>query len=297
MELRTLGIVGGGSMGKSIAEKVASRGIRVIILERSAERAAEARAELVANLDQELAKWGITQAEKQVTLGRVSFTADAAELAGADLLIEAVHEDLGAKQDVMRRLGAICPADRVFITNTSTLSVTEIAAASGRADRVIGMHFMFPVTRSPIVEVVRGAETSDATYALALEFARVLDKTPITVFESAGYVITRAVLPFVNEAAHIVMEGVASAEDVDKAIRMGFEFKFGPLEYADRVGLDKILGWMELLFRESGDPKYRPCPLLRKLVRAGHLGRKVGRGFFVYRDRQRVEALDGGVKA
>jgi 3-hydroxybutyryl-CoA dehydrogenase len=188
----------------------------------------------------------------------------------------------------MRRLGETCHRDRIFITNTSTLSITEIAAASLRPDRVVGMHFMHPVTRSPIVEVIRGAETSDATYATAMALARALDKTVIQVFEYPGYVVTRAVIPILNEAMHIVMEGVASAEDVDLALRLGYEFKIGPLEYCDRVGLDKVLGWMDHLWRELGDMKYRPCPLLRKLVRAGHLGRKSGRGFFRWVDNERV---------
>jgi 3-hydroxybutyryl-CoA dehydrogenase len=288
LEFRKLGIVGGGFMGRSIAEKVASNGIDVIVVEVSEQRATRAREELVATLDEELQKWGITQSEKQVILGRVKFTADLGPLRDTDMVIETVTEELELKKDVMRRLGEACPPERIFITNTSTLSITEIAAASGRPDRVIGMHFIHPVTRSPIVELVRASETSDATVAIANELARVLDKTVIQVFEYPGYVVTRAILPFLNEAMYIVMEGVASAEDVDLAISLGYEFKIGPLEYSDRVGLDVVLGWMEHLFRELGDFKYRPCPLLRKMVRAGHLGRKTGRGFFTYDGHQRV---------
>jgi 3-hydroxybutyryl-CoA dehydrogenase len=291
MEFHSLGIVGGGFAGKSLAEKVASKGIHVVVLERTADTADKARQGLIANLDAELAKWGITQSEKKVVLDRVRFVVDPAEIAGTDLVIETVNEDLETKQDVMQRLGAICPPERVFVTNTSTLSITEIAAASGRPDRVIGMHFMVPVTLSPIVEVVRGAETSDATYVLALALADVLDKTPIAVFESPGYVVTRAVLPMLNEAMHIVLEGVATAEDVDLAIKLGYEFKLGPLEYSDRMGLDRVLGWMEHMFRETGDVKYRPCPLLRKMVRAGHLGRRTGRGFFRYEGHTRLPAV------
>ena len=288
MEFQTLGIVGGGFMGKSIAQKVAASGIDVVVLEVSREQAAHAREELAAMLDAELAKWGITASEKKALLARVRFSDDVHELAGTDMIIETVTEDLACKRDVMRRLGEICPPDRVFITNTSTLSITEIASASGRADRVVGMHFMHSVSQSPIVEVVRGAETSDATVATAHELARALGKTIIPVFESPGNVVTRAIIPFLNEAMYLVLEGVAAAEDVDRAIRLGYEFKMGPLEYADRVGLDTVLGWMEHLWRELGDFKYRPCPLLRKLVRAGHLGRKRGRGFFRWVDGQRV---------
>jgi 3-hydroxybutyryl-CoA dehydrogenase len=288
VEFRRISIVGAGSLGRSLAQKVASCGIEVTVLEVSLERAAKAREELVANLDDELRKWGITVSEKKAILGRIRFTTETADVAAGELVVEAVNEDLELKQAMMLRLDAACPPECIFLTSTSTLSVTEVAAASGRADRVVGVHFMNPVTRSPIVEVVRGTDTSDATFACGVEFARTLDKTVIEVFEYPGLVVTRAILPFVNEAMHIVMEGVASAEDVDLALRLGYEFKMGPLEYADRVGLDTMLGWMEHLFHELGDFKYRPCPLLRRMVRAGRLGRKSGRGFFEYRGSERV---------
>ncbi len=277
-------------MGKSLAEKVASNGIDVIVVELSEEKASQAREELAVSLDHELEKWGITASEKKVVLSRVHFTADIGQLAATDMVIETVNEDLETKKDVMRRLGQVCPPDRIFITNTSTLSITEIGAASGRPDRVVGMHFMHPVTRTPVVEVVRGVETSDETFEKALQLAQALEKTPVKVFEYPGYIVTRVMLPMLNEAMYVVMEGVASAEDVDLAMRLSYEFRIGPLEYADRVGLDKIMAWMEHLFHELGDVKYRPCPLLHKLVRAGHLGRKSGRGFFTYEGRQRVSS-------
>lgn len=296
MEYRKLGIVGGGFMGRSLAQKVASSGIDVVVLEVSQERVAAAREALAANLDEELAKWGITASEKKATLSRIALTVDPAELATCDIVVEAVPEDLALKQAVMLRLDALLPHDVVFVTSTSTLSVTEIAAATGRAERVVGMHFMTPVTRSRIVEIVRGTATSNETYEHAVTFAKTLDKTMIEVFEYPGYVVTRAILPFLNEAMHIVMEGVASAEDVDLSLRLAYEFKIGPLEYADRVGLDTVLGWMDHLFHELGDFKYRPCPLLRKMVRAGYLGRKAGRGFFVWNGNERVRAEKEAVR-
>lgn len=288
-----MGIVGGGQMGRSIAERIASSGMDAVVLEISEERAANAARELAEQLDRELARWGITVSEKKAVLARVRFTTDIADLAATDVVIEAVNEELERKRDVLRRLGEVCPADRVFITNTSTLSVTEMATASGRPDRVVGMHFLYPVTSSPVVEVVRGTDTSEATLAVALALAGVLGKQVIPVFDSPGYVVTRAMVPFLNEAMHLVMERVATADDVDRALRLGYEFRMGPLEYADRVGLDKVLGWMELLWRELGDAKYRPCPLLRQLVRAGHLGRKSGRGFCRWRGGERLPAGEG----
>lgn len=296
MEYRKLGIVGGGFMGRSLAQKVASSGIDVVVLEVSQERVAAAREALAANLDEELAKWGITASEKKATLSRIALTIDPGELATCDIVVEAVPEDLALKQAVMLRLDAQLPPEVVFVTGTSTLSVTEIAAASGRPDRVVGMHFMTPVTRSRIVEIVRGTATSNETFEHAVSLAKTLDKTMIEVFEYPGYVVTRAILPFLNEAMHIVMEGVASAEDVDLSLRLAYEFKIGPLEYADRVGLDTVLGWMEHLFHELGDFKYRPCPLLRKMVRAGYLGRKAGRGFFTWNGNERVRTAKEAVR-
>jgi 3-hydroxybutyryl-CoA dehydrogenase len=290
VEFRRISIVGGGALGRSLAQKVAACGIDVGVLEVNEEAATRSRGELVTNLDDELRKWGITVSEKKAILGRITFTTDPAAMGAGELLVEAVGEDLALKQAVMLRMDAICAPETIFITSTSTLSVTEIGAASGRADRVVGMHFMQPVTRSPIVEMVRGTETSDESFARATAFAATLDKTVIEVFEYPGYVVTRAIVPFANEAMHIVMEGVASADDVDLALRLGYEFKIGPLEYADRVGLDTMLGWMDHLFRELGDLKYRPCPLLRQMVRAGRLGRKTGRGFFTYTGNERVRS-------
>ena len=296
MEFRRISIVGGGAVGRSLAQKVASCGIDVAVLETGDDACARSRDELVTNLDDELRKWGITASEKKAILGRIRFTADPAQVAACDLLVEAVNEDLALKQAVMLRMGNLCDPGVIFITSTSTLSVTEIGASSGRPDRVVGMHFLQPVTTTPVVEMVRGSETSDESFARAVAFATTLDKTVIEVFEYPGYVLTRAILPFVNEAIHIVMEGVARAEDVDLAIKLGYEFKMGPLEYADRVGLDTILGWMEHLFRELGDFKYRPCPLLRQMVRAGRLGRKSGRGFFTYEGSRRVPAPGGAAR-
>jgi 3-hydroxybutyryl-CoA dehydrogenase len=291
VEFRKLGIVGGGFMGRSLAQKVASSGIDVKVLEVSEQRAKQSREELVANLDEELAKWGITASEKKATLARISYTTDPVAMVGSEVIFEVVPEELALKQSVLQRLDGVVDPGVVFVTSTSSISVTEIAARSGRPDRVVGMHFMHPVTKSRIVEVVRGSATSNATFDRAVGLAKTLDKTYIEVFEYPGYVVTRAMLPLLNEAMHIVMEGVSSAEDVDLALKLGYEFKIGPLEYIDRIGLDTVLRWMEHLFRELGELKYRPCPLLRKMVRAGYLGRKCGRGFFLWKGSERVRSI------
>jgi len=209
------------------------------------------------------------------------------------VVIEAIHDHAEDKKDLLARLHEVCSEETVLVTNTSTLSITELATACGRPDRVIGMHFMYPMSWSPIVEVVRGMDTSDETFVRAQALARQLGKRVVQVYDSPGYVTTRGILPLLNEAIHMVMEGVASVEDIDKAMRLGYEFRMGPLEYCDRVGLDKVIGWMDHLFQEFGDSKYRPCPLLKKMVRAGHWGRRSGQGFYDWDGGQIVGSRQG----
>jgi 3-hydroxybutyryl-CoA dehydrogenase len=282
VNIRTVGIVGGGTMGQGIAITCAAAGLDVLLRERSPELAARALEEIGHALDKDIAKWRRTESEKKAILARVKTVEPMAALEAAHLVIECVSEDLALKVAIFEELDRTCPPEDILATNTSALSVTEIAARTRRSDRVIGLHFLQPVPKVPLVEVVRGLGTSDQTFRAILDFVRVLGKTGVEVFEYPGYITTRVILPFLNEAMHVVMEGVATAEAVDTSMKLGYGLPVGPLSLADRIGLDEVNRWMQHLFGELGDLKYRPCPLLRKMIRAGRLGVKSGEGFFEY---------------
>jgi 3-hydroxybutyryl-CoA dehydrogenase len=284
MTIRTVGVVGGGTMGQGIAISCANAGLDVLLCERTADLGKEALGGIAETLDRDIAKWRRTEGEKRAIVARVKNVDALLALEAAEIVIEAVPEDLELKTSIFQELDRICPPEDILATNTSTLSVTEIAARTRRPDRIIGLHFLNPVPKVPLVEVVRGLATADTTYKTALEFVRVLGKTGIEVFEYPGYVTTRVMLPFLNEAMHVVMEGVATAEAVDTSMKLGYGLPVGPLALADRMGLDEVMRWMQYLFDELGDVKYRPCPLLRKMIRAGRLGMKSGKGFFEYDD-------------
>ena len=282
MEIRKVGILGAGTMGRGIAAAIVQKGVEVLLCERDADLAQTALTKIAEDFDYEISRWAITEADKRSMMKKLSVTADTAELVGTDLVIEAVPEDFDLKVKLFEQLSRICPPDRVFVTNTSTLSITKMAEQLTGPERFVGVHFLHPVTKVQLVELIRGLQTSDATYQQVREFLINLGKTPIEVYEYPGYVTTRIILPMINEAMQVVLEGVASAEDVDTAMKLGYNMEVGPLALADRMGLDEVMKWMEHLFRELGDLKYRPCPILRMKVRAGHLGVKSGKGFFEY---------------
>ncbi len=279
-------------MGRSIAMKVAQEGLNVCLKEISLERVQECQESLEASLDRQIATFSLTNAEKKAILSRIRWVTQFDCAAECDLAIETVQEDFDVKKEIVQELDQRLPPDHPIVINTSTLSITELAAACRNPERVLGMHFLYPVSTTRVVEVVRGQLTKDLVFERAIEFARLLEKVPIKVFEMPGFVTTRVVLPLINEAIHVVMEGVATAAEVDLALKMGYDFRSGPLEWADRVGLDRVLNWMQHLFQETGEPRFRPCPLLKRLVRAGLLGTKTGRGFFTYdTNRRRLDRL------
>jgi 3-hydroxybutyryl-CoA dehydrogenase len=282
VSVRAVGIVGAGTMGQGVAMACASVGLDVLLKDVSLSASAESIAEIGRALDRDIQKWRRTESERRAILARIRGVDAMRELEAANIVIECVPEDLVLKARIFQELDAVCPPEDILATNTSTLSVTEIAARTQRPDRILGLHFLAPVPTVPLVEVVRGLATSDATLQTAFDFVRILGKTGIEVFEYPGYVTTRVIVPFLNEAMHVVMEGVATAEAVDTSMKLGYGMPVGPLALADRMGLDEVMRWMQYLFDELGDLKYRPCPLLRKMIRAGHLGIKSGRGFFVY---------------
>jgi 3-hydroxybutyryl-CoA dehydrogenase len=281
---RTIGVIGLGVMGQGIAETVAAAGIEVIGVEKN-EKALKAGMDGLAKaMDLDIRRWGKTTSEKRAVLSRIKGTMQLADLKNCEIIIEAVDENFELKRQLLESLVAIAKEEAVFISNTATLSLTKLAQTAKRPDRIIGMHFLNPVPKVALVEIVRGMKTSDETYALVRAFAKRIGKTPVEVFEYPGFVTTRTILPMLNEAMHVLMEGIAKAEDIDTAMRLGYGMAQGPLEMADNMGLDEVLSWMEVMFHELGEPRYRPCPLLRRMVRERKLGRKVGEGFFKYNE-------------
>jgi 3-hydroxybutyryl-CoA dehydrogenase len=283
-EIQHIAVIGGGTMGQGIAELCASKGFEITLLEKTEELAQSAKFHIEQSLDRKLAKWGITKAERKLTLSRISFSSHIELLKKADFVIESVVEDMDTKKEVFRFCDEFCQEDVLLASNTSTLSLTEIAAATKRPDKVIGLHFVHPVTKRPLVEVVRGLKTSEQTVTELRSLLSLLNLTGVEVFESPGFVTTRLIVLFINEASYILMEGVAGVTEIDYAMKHGYHFAYGPMEMADRFGLDSVLAALERLYREFGDTKFRPAPLLKKMVRAGHLGTKTGEGFFRYDD-------------
>lgn len=275
-------VLGAGTMGAGIVQTAAQAGFEVIVRDIKQEFVDRGIAGIDKLLGKNVDKGKMSAEDKAAIMGRISGTVDMAAAAECDLVIEAALEVMDIKKSIFKELDAICKPECILATNTSALSVTEIAAATGRADKVIGMHFFNPVPAMKLVEIIRGANTSQATFDTIKELSEKMGKAPVEINEAPGFVVNRLLIPMLNEGMYALMEGVANAADIDTSMRFGAGHPMGPLALADMIGLDICLSIMETLYREFGDPKYRPCPLLVKYVRAGKLGRKTGEGFFKY---------------
>ena len=280
--MKTFGVVGSGQMGSGIAQVAAMAGYDVILHDVRPELTEKGVATIAASLERMLQKEKVTAEQKKAVLGRIRTTTELGDMEGADLVVEAATENPEIKLEIFRKLDGTCKPACILATNTSSIPITKIAAATKRPDKVIGMHFMNPAPVMKLVEVIRGLLTSDGTYAAVVESARKMAKETVSVEDFPGFLVNRILCPMINEAVFALEQGIASAEDIDKAMKLGTNQPMGPLELADFIGLDTCLYIMEVLHEGLGEDKFRPAPLLRKYVQAGLFGRKSGRGFFTY---------------
>jgi 3-hydroxybutyryl-CoA dehydrogenase len=280
--MKNIVVIGGGTMGNGIAHTAAAAGLDVTLVDINDELLQRAMSTIAANLQRGVDKGKMTAAEKIAVVGRIKTATDLAAIGFADIVIEAVNESLSAKTDLFAKLDAIAQPECILASNTSSISITKIAAVTRRPDKVIGMHFMNPVPVMTLVEVIRGIATSDDTYQRVESLAKQMGKTPIEVNDYPGFVSNRVLMPMINEAIFALYEGVATAQAIDGVMKLGMNHPMGPLQLADFIGLDVCLAILRVLEDGFGDPKYRPCPLLVKMVDAGWLGRKSGRGFYSY---------------
>ena len=282
MTINSVGIIGAGTMGNGIAQACAVVGLRVTMVDISEAAVQKGIATLSGSLDRLIKKDKLTAEQKAAALALVQGSTSYEDLKGCDLVIEAATENLELKLRILRQIEAIVGPQTLIATNTSSISITQLAAVLDKPGRFIGMHFFNPVPVMGLLELIRGLQTDDATHAIALEFAKVVGKSPVTARNSPGFVVNRILVPMINEAIFVLQEGLASAEDIDTGMRLGCNHPIGPLALSDLIGLDTLLAVMQVFYDGFNDPKYRPAPLLREMVAAGRLGRKTGRGFYSY---------------
>jgi 3-hydroxybutyryl-CoA dehydrogenase len=282
MDIKKIAVIGGGTMGNGIAHVLSMKGFEVNLVEMKEELAEKALATISKNLDRQIKKEKINEEDKKSILSRINTIVGVENTPiDVDLVIEAIFEDKEVKTNIFNTLQSIVNSDSIFASNTSSISITELSV-SNRPDKFIGMHFMNPVPMMKLIEIIRGYSTSDETFNTIKDLAEKLGKVPVEVFDYPGFVANRILMPMINEAAFALMEGVASKEDIDTVMKLGMNHPMGPLTLADFIGLDVCLAIMEVLCNGYNDPKYRPCPLLKKMVAANKLGRKTGEGFFKY---------------
>jgi 3-hydroxybutyryl-CoA dehydrogenase len=281
-DVKSVGVVGAGTMGNGIAQVFAQAGRHVCLVDIATPMLDRARSSIEKSLARLVEKGKLTPADRDATLGRLTTRTNIEALAGADLVVEAIIENVDAKKALFTSLDALAKPEAILASNTSSISITALGAATTRPERVIGMHFMNPVPIMALVELIRGQETSGETMSTATELCRMLGKTPVEAADYPGFIANRILMPMINEAIFALMEGVGAPESIDTVMKLGMNHPIGPLALADFIGLDVCLAIMNVLHEGLGDPKYRPCPLLRRMVAAGHLGRKSGRGFYVY---------------
>jgi 3-hydroxybutyryl-CoA dehydrogenase len=279
---QTIGVIGAGTMGTGITQVAALAGLSVVMLDVDEQRVARGREAIATNLDRLVKKAKLSSAERDAALARMRGVTGYGALGECDFNVEAATEDETLKLEILRRVDAVAKGDAIIATNTSSISITRLAAASTRPARFVGLHFFNPVPVMALVEVVRGRQTDDATVEAAVALAKRLGKTPVVVKDSPGFVVNRLLCPMLNEAVLAYGEGIATAQDIDEAMKLGCNHPIGPLALADLIGLDVVLAVMEVFHREFKDPKYRPAPLLKEMVAGGRLGRKSGRGFYAY---------------
>ena len=282
MAIQKIGVIGAGTMGNGIAQVAALAGIDVVMVDVNDTAVARGVSTIGGSLDRLVKKEKLAAADKDNVLARVQGTADYAQLKDIGLVIEAATENVELKLRILKQLDTLLAPEAVIATNTSSISITQLAAVVSKPERFIGMHFFNPVPVMALVELIRGLQTADATHALAEAFVKALGKTPITVKNSPGFVVNRVLCPMINEAIFVLQEGLASAEEIDSGMRLGCNHPIGPLALADLIGLDTVLAVMRVFYEGFNDPKYRPAPLLIEMVAAGYLGRKTGRGFYRY---------------